>query len=52
MNSALKGVKGTRKIKVSKASRSATVTYEVKNTSPAKIVTALEKAGFPARKSS
>ena len=48
------GVKGTRKVKVkvSKANKSATVTYEVKSTSPTKIVWAHKKAGFPARKSS
>lgn len=51
-SSTLQGVKGTRKVKVSKANNSATVTYEVKSTSPTKIVAALKKAGFPARKSS
>ena len=43
-STALKGVKGARMVRVSKADKSETITYEVKRTSPTKIVAALKKA--------
>jgi copper chaperone CopZ len=51
-NKTLRGIKGTRRVSVSKVGKSATVTYEVKRTSLPKMLAALKKAGFPASKSS
>ena len=47
---ALRGVRGMRRVRVSRRSSSATVVYETKRSSPTQILTALRKAGFPARR--
>lgn len=49
-DAAIRRVKGTRRVRVSKKARRATVVYETKRASTTKIMQALKKAGFASRK--
>lgn len=46
---ALRAVKGTRRVEVSKRGHTARITYETRATSPKRIQAALKKAGFANR---